>query len=64
MKLAANGDEFVCRIDGPEDAPWLTFSYSLNTNFSMWDAQVERLSGRYRILGYNTRCHNSTSTPP
>ena len=64
MKVAANGNEFVCRIDGPEDGPWLTFSYSLNTNFSMWDAQVERLSGRYRILRCNTRCHNGTSTAP
>ena len=64
MKVAANGNEFVCRIDGPADAPLLTFSCSLNTNLSAWDGQVERLSDRYRILLYNTRCHNGTSTSP
>ncbi len=64
MKVAANGNEFVCRIDGPEDAPCLIFSYSLNNNFSTWDGRVKRLSGRYRILRYNTNCHNGTSTQP
>jgi len=64
MQVTANGNAFVCRIDGPEDAPWLTFSNSLNTNYSMWDGQVERLSGRYRILRYNTRGHDGTGAPP
>lgn len=64
MQIAANGINFVCRIDGPEDAPWLTFSNSLNTNFALWDAQAELLKDRYRILRYNTRGHDGTDAPP
>jgi len=40
MKITANGIDFICRIDGPEGAPWLTFSNSLNTNLSLWDGQM------------------------
>jgi 3-oxoadipate enol-lactonase len=64
MKVAANENEFGYRIAGPEDTPWLIFSYSLNTNFSTWNGQVERFSGSYRILRYNTNCHNGTNTQP
>ena len=63
MKITANGIDFICRIDGPEGAPWLTFSNSLNTNLSLWDGQVAALSDRYRILRYNTRGHDGTGTP-
>ena len=64
MRIEANGISFVCRIDGPEDAPWLTFSNSLNTNFALWDPQVAVLANRYRILRYNTRGHDGTDAPP
>ena len=64
MRIEANGISFDCRIDGPEGAPWLTFSNSLNTNFSLWDGQVARLAGRYRILRYNTRGHDGTDSTP
>ncbi len=68
MIVTANGNDFVCRIDGPDDAsddtPWLTFSNSLNTNLSLWDEQAELLSKRYRILRYNTRGHDGTGAPP
>jgi len=64
MRIEAGGIGFVCQIDGPEDAPWLTFSNSLNTNFSLWDDQVAVLADRYRILRYNTRGHDGTDAPP
>lgn len=64
MQITANGIDFVCQTDGPEGAPWLTFSNSLNTNFSLWDEQVALLSDRYRILRYNTRGHDGTGAPP
>lgn len=64
MQITANGIDFVCQIDGPEGAPWLTFSNSLNTNFSLWDEQVALLSDRFRILRYNTRGHDGTGAPP
>ena len=64
MEVGANGNTFVCRLDGPEGAPWLTFSNSLNTNLSLWDGQVELLADRYRILRYNTRGHDGSGAPP
>jgi 3-oxoadipate enol-lactonase len=64
MRVEANGIGFVCEIDGPEGAPWLTFSNSLKTNLSLWDEQVAVLADRYRILRYNTRGHDGTDTPP
>lgn len=64
MQLRANGISFNCRIDGAEGAPWLTFSNSLNTNYSLWDGQVALLGDRFRILRYNTRGHDGTEAPP
>lgn len=63
-RVEANGISFVCRIDGTEGAPWVTFSNSLNANYSSWDGQVERFGDRYRILRYNTRGHAGTGAPP
>ena len=65
-KIAANGIDINYRIDGPDGAPWLTFSNSLATNLSMWDAQTELLAGDYRILRYDQRGHGQTeaSAPP
>ena len=63
-RIEANGISFVCSIDGAEGAPWVTFSNSLNTNYSSWDGQVDRFGDRYRILRYNTRGHDGTGAPP
>lgn len=52
------------RIDGPDDAPWLTFCNSLGTDLHMWDPQVAALSGRFRILRYDRRGHGHSSAPP
>lgn len=52
------------RIDGPHDAPWLTFCNSLGTDLHMWDPQVAALSGRFRILRYDRRGHGHSSAPP
>ncbi len=64
MDIRANGISFVCQIDGPEGAPWLTFSNSLNTNLSLWDGQVASLADRFRILRYNTRGHDGSEALP
>jgi 3-oxoadipate enol-lactonase len=63
-RIEANGLSFVCSIDGVEGAPWVTFSNSLNTNYSSWDGQVDRFGDRYRVLRYNTRGHDGTGAPP
>jgi 3-oxoadipate enol-lactonase len=63
MKVTANNISFHCRIDGREGAPWLVFSNSLATNLSMWDEQVQALSGDFRILRYDQRGHGGTDAP-
>ncbi len=60
MKVTANGVSFNCEIDGPDGAPWITFSNSLATNVSMWDDQVEALKRDYRLLRYDKRGHGAT----
>ena len=65
-RIAANGIAFNYRVDGREGASWITFSNSLATNLSLWDAQVALLERDYRILRYDQRGHGDTvaSTPP
>jgi len=60
MKVTANGVSFNCEIDGPEGAPWITFSNSLATNVSMWDDQVAALKDEFRMLRYDKRGHGGT----
>lgn len=47
-------------LDGPEDAPVVTLSNSISSDFSMWDEQAAVLPGRYRLLRYDTRGHGSS----
>lgn len=65
-KATANGISFNYDIEGPKGAPWITFSNSLATNISMWDEQVELLSGNWRVLRYDQRGHGGTDAtePP
>jgi 3-oxoadipate enol-lactonase len=63
MKLAVNGFDMNCRIDGPEGAPWLTFGNSLVTSLEMWDEQVRALKDRYRILRFDMRGHGQSDAP-
>ncbi len=66
MQISANGINVSYRIDGPQGAPWLVFSNSLLTNFSMWDEQASHFSAKYRVLRYDQRGHGGTeaSTAP
>jgi 3-oxoadipate enol-lactonase len=59
-----NGISFNIEIDGPEGAPWLTFSHSLATQLRSWDAQVDMLKDRFRCLRYDLRGHGSTPATP
>lgn len=64
MDVRANGIRFNCEIDGPEGAPWLTFSNSLATDLRMWAPQVHAFAGDYRILRYDKRGHGGSDLPP
>ncbi len=63
MKVKANGIEFNCRIEGKRGAPWVVFSNSLATNFSMWDDQAAALGDKFQILRYDQRGHGGTDAP-
>ena len=64
MIVTANGVALNVRIDGPDGAPWLTFSNSLATDMGMWDDQVAALRDRFRILRYDKRGHGGSVAPP
>jgi 3-oxoadipate enol-lactonase len=60
MQISVNGVKLKYEIGGLEGAPWLTFSNSLATDMSMWDAQWDFFKGRYRVLRYDTRGHGGS----
>jgi 3-oxoadipate enol-lactonase len=58
-----NGIDIAYRFDGAEGAPVVTLSNSLASDLGMWEAQVEALAPRHRVLRYDTRGHGRTSAP-
>lgn len=62
MLIEANGVMLNVAIDGPEGAPWVTFSHALANNLTLWDDVVAQLKDRYRILRYDHRGHGQS--PP
>jgi 3-oxoadipate enol-lactonase/4-carboxymuconolactone decarboxylase len=49
------------RIDGPEGAPVLVLANSLGTDLHLWDAQVEVLARRLRVVRFDHRGHGSSA---
>lgn len=45
------------RIDGPRDAPGLLLINALGTKLELWDAQVDVLASRFRVVRYDVRGH-------
>ena len=63
MKVDVNGVSLNCEVEGPEGAPWITFSNSLATNLTMWDNQAAAFKDEYRILRYDKRGHGGSDAP-
>ena len=61
--IEVNGIKFHIRLSGKEGAPWLTFSNSLGTNYTMWDKQADIYGAEFRVLQYDTRGHGQTEIP-
>jgi 3-oxoadipate enol-lactonase len=61
MEIEVNGASIHCVVEGAEDAPWVTLSHSIAADHSFWGAQVRALSGRFRILNYDTRGHGKST---
>lgn len=51
-------------IDGPEDAPCVTFVTGIANDHTLWNAQVPALSGRYRMLRIDSRGHGHSGVSP
>ena len=64
MQIKANGIEIQYTLEGPDDAPLLTFSHSLATSSELWVPQEKTFKDRYRILRYDTRGHGQTEVTP
>jgi 3-oxoadipate enol-lactonase len=60
MHIKANGIDINYQIDGKDGAPWLIFSNSLATDFTMWDAQASAFAATHRVLRYDQRGHGKT----
>src|SRR5436309_5065226 len=61
--LDSPGARMHYRLDGPADAPVVMLSNSLGADLAMWDPQIASLTGRYRVLRYDTRGHGRSSSP-
>ncbi len=66
MKQPINGIDLNYVIDGPEGAPWVTFTTGIANDIAMWDAHVETLARDYRLLRYDSRGHGGSeaTSPP
>lgn len=63
MRITANGISIHYTLNGSAGAPVVTLSHSLATHLGMWEPQMAALSGRYRVLRYDTRGHGETDAP-
>jgi 3-oxoadipate enol-lactonase len=61
MKIKANGIDINYEIEG--NGPWLTMSHSLACDLHMWDPQMKVLTGKFKVLRFDTRGHGQSSAP-
>ena len=61
MKIKSNGIEINYIVEG--EGPWLTLSHSLACDLHMWDEEAKRLSGKYKVLRFDTRGHGKSGAP-
>lgn len=62
-EMRANGIGIHYRFDGPDDGPVVLMSNSLGTRLEMWEPQMPALTGRYRVLRYDSRGHGRSDAP-
>jgi len=61
MIVQSNGITLRYEINGPPSAPVIILSHSLGVNREMWRPQQQSLSGRFRVICYDTRGHGGSS---
>ena len=50
-------------VSGRGDAPAVVLSNSLGSTHRMWDAQLDALEGRFKVVRYDTRGHGDSPVP-
>ena len=60
MYADANGIRIHYRIDGRDDAHWVTFVTGIANDVTMWDGQIPALEDDFRILRYDSRGHGGS----
>ena len=60
---ADDGCAIFYEFDTPSERPVVMLANSLGTTLEMWDSQVAALSGRYRLLRYDSRGHGRSGSP-
>lgn len=63
-KVQASDVALNYRIDGPDGAPWITFTTGMTNDLTMWDPHVEALSKTHRLLRFDTRGHGDSEASP
>lgn len=61
--IRVNDIELSFRLHGRADAPVLALVNSLGSDARIWDAMIERLAGRFRIVSYDKRGHGRSGAP-
>ena len=61
--IADDGCRLAFSIEGAAYAPVVVLSNSLGTTLSLWHRQMPALTGRYRVLRYDTRGHGESDAP-
>jgi len=59
-QLRIGGIDHRYTVDGPRDAPVVTFGHAQGFNLESWADQVAALRGRYRVLTLDFRGHGGT----
>ena len=61
---SVRGARLGYRFDGPPGAPVVMLSNSLMSTHAMWQPQMTALTGRWRVLRYDTRGHGASEATP
>lgn len=60
---SARATDLNHRVEGPDGAPVVVLGPSLGTDLHLFDAQVDALADRYRIVRYDLPGHGQSPTP-
>lgn len=64
MYAQVKGIRMHYSVDGPLDAPWVTFVTGIANDVTMWEGQVKALAGKYRVLRYDLRGQGKSESTP